>query len=243
MMRIATWNLERPKLGGSAKNGARLNQIRSIDADLWILTETSSAIDLSGYTSHPTSPPPQRENRSPGENYATILSRWPVLRTLNTWNSVLSVCVEVHAPIGLLLAYGTIITYANDRGDDGASKRWIEHRKSIDSHRRDWLRLRREYPNHGFVVAGDFNQSRDGSGWYEDRKSVESLTKAFEATDLRCLTQEDFRIKFKLNRANIDHICIAGPLANCRCEVGAWPGTANRVRMSDHNGAYVHIDA
>jgi exonuclease III len=240
-MRIATWNLERPKLGGHEKNSARLKQIKTINADLWVLTETSSAIALAGYTSNAT--PPESGYHALGENYTTILSRWNVRRTLPTWNPLFSVCVEVESPVGLLLVYGTIITYANDRGPNRTSRRWVEHRKAIEAQANDWLQLRRDHPSRAIVVAGDFNQSRDGSGWYADEASVQLLTNALEAATLHCVTSIDFRSVFRIDRGNIDHFCVGGPLKErCRA-LGTWLGQSNGVRMSDHNGVYVDFDA
>ena len=43
-MRIATWNLERPRLGGWKKNPIICQQLDEIDADIWILTETNRVI-------------------------------------------------------------------------------------------------------------------------------------------------------------------------------------------------------
>lgn len=239
-MRIGTWNLERPKQGSGKKNLARLLRLRTIDADLWVLTETNSAIALPGFESCSTLA--LEGYHLSGENFTTILSRWPIIRQLPTWDPRLAVCVEINSPFGPILAYGTIITYANDRGRSGTSKRWHEHRESIQKHRQDWLDLRRAFPKHAFVVAGDFNQSRDGSGWYEDRASVSALSEALTATDLHCLTEEDFRVSFGLGRANIDHICVGGFLANRPHTVDAWEGTIAEQRLSDHNGIYVEID-
>ena len=47
VMRIATWNLERPDPADVATNQARMEKIREVGADLWILTETHEVIDLS----------------------------------------------------------------------------------------------------------------------------------------------------------------------------------------------------
>jgi len=44
-MRIGTWNLERAT--GRDKNRHRLDLIASMQADLWVLTETHDDIDLS----------------------------------------------------------------------------------------------------------------------------------------------------------------------------------------------------
>jgi len=44
IFRIATWNLERPKLNGWKKNPLIQEKINEIDADIWILTETNASI-------------------------------------------------------------------------------------------------------------------------------------------------------------------------------------------------------
>lgn len=119
----------------------------------------------------------------------------------------------------------------------------MEHRKALRAQIDDWTNLRRSHPQHILVIGGDFNQSRDGSGWYEDAESVALLSKSLKELDVRCLTQEDFRVKFQLERANIDHICVSASSCARPITVGAWPGTVNGVRMSDHNGVYVDIDA
>lgn len=241
-MRIATWNLERPKPRGVAKNRAIRDQIDKIDADVWVLTETSEAIAPPGYAV--ASSPPVPDYHGPGENYTTILSRWPIQRHLPTWQPSLSVCVEVASPFGPCLVYGTIITYANYRGPEGKSKRWEEHRKAIAEHLDDWRGLRADFPTHAMVVAGDFNQSRDGSGWYEDAISVAALTEALNRCELACVTQQNFREAYGLDRSTIDHICLGGPLRDRPLHVNAWSGTTtDKLRMSDHNGVVVRVDA
>ncbi len=71
--RIATWNLERPKQNGWTKNQRRLNKIYEIDADVWVLTETSKAIALEGDYE-----PTESCAHDNGENLSTIWSRWKV---------------------------------------------------------------------------------------------------------------------------------------------------------------------
>lgn len=162
-MRIATWNLERPKQNGHSKNLRRIEKIREIDADLWVLTETHSAIALDGYACLAT--PSQLGYHAKGESFATIWSRWPIRQAVPTIDPYFAVCAEVDSPAGPMLVFGTIITYASDPGRNGNSRRWEEHRKSVVSHASDWRRLREQFQTHLVCVAGDFNQSRDGSGW------------------------------------------------------------------------------
>jgi hypothetical protein len=172
--RIATWNLERPKQNGWIKNQRRLNKIHEIDADVWVLTETNKAIELpSDYKPIASS---SYQEHTAGENLSTIWSRWKVLCSLPTFDPTYAVCAEIDSPFGAMIIYGTVITYANDPGITGTAKRWEEHRRSIQQHHEDWLRIQKQYPNHLMCIAGDFNQSRDRSGWYEEKQSVQMLT-------------------------------------------------------------------
>ena len=242
-LRIATWNLERPKPNAHSTNLRRIEKIGEINADIWVLTETSSAISLDGYVSLASESQPRYH--STGESFATIWTRWPIRRQLPTFDPFFSVCAEVESSAGPMIVYGTIITYANDRGPDGTARRWEEHRKSIGLHGADWLRLRQEFPNHLLCVAGDFNQSRDGSGWYEDAESVKMLSVAFDASDLQCVTEADMRASGQLkSRASIDHICLSKSVAVQGVTVGAWEGTTtDGCKMSDHNGIVIDVDA
>ena len=240
IMRVATWNLERPKENGHSKNLRCIEKIHEINADLWVLTETHSVIALDGYVflASPSQPGYHRD----GESFATIWSRWPIVRTVPTFDPYFAVCAEIDSPTGPMLAYGTIITYANDPGLYGKARRWEEHRKSITAHASDWLRLREEFPNHRFFVAGDFNQSRDGSGWYEDADSVAKLSLALDQSSLKCVTELDMRAN-GLSRATVDHICLSQSHVGGVCTLGAWEGKAqDGSRMSDHNGVFIDVD-
>lgn len=90
-------------------------------------------------------------------------------------------------------------------------------------------------------IAGDFNQSRDSSGWYEDKESTEMLSNALQGLGLTCVTEDDMRSQ-GLSRASIDHICLSDTLSSGVLDVKAWEGTtAKGERMSDHNGIFVKL--
>ncbi|WP_295391713.1 endonuclease/exonuclease/phosphatase family protein [uncultured Thiodictyon sp.] len=240
-MRIATWNLERPRKGGEIKNALLLQRMREIDADIWVLTEASEAVFLPGYYAVAT--PPLDGYHRPGETSTAVLSRWPIIGEAPTWDPRLSVCAKVAAPSGTVHVYGTIIAYANDKGQSETSKRWVEHRRSIEKHRSDWLKLSQSHSSQTpLVVAGDFNQSRDGSGWYQDKFSVDLLSDVLRQSGLQCVTEQDFRKTQGLSRASIDHICLPEQLAGCVSKVAAWEGAVDGRAVSDHNGVYVQID-
>lgn len=140
-----------------------------------------------------------------------------------------------------MILYGTVIPYANYKGTSGTAKRWEAHRLSIQQHHEDWLRIQKQFPNHLMCIAGDFNQSRDESGWYEDRQAVEMLSAALQDLSLICVTEENFRHTKGLSRSTIDHICVSKSLEPL-VTVSVWEGrTPDNENMSDHNGVFVDI--
>ncbi|HET6443105.1 MAG TPA: hypothetical protein VFI27_00875, partial [candidate division Zixibacteria bacterium] len=77
-MRIATWNLERPKNGSSQRSRLLMDKLGEIDADIWILTEThDEVIPDKGYHSGSTDPVPEPPIiHLDGEHRTTIWTRW-----------------------------------------------------------------------------------------------------------------------------------------------------------------------
>lgn len=237
-LRIATWNIDRPRQGSSRKE-AILEKIREINADILVLTETCSWIQaplLPHWSATSLIP------AKPGENYASIWSKYPINRTINTFDAETAICAEVETPAGPVIVYGTIITWRDDKGPNKSSKPWEEHYKSIQYHGNDWLGLAKAYPTIPLVVAGDFNQSRDGSTWYGTPQGRELLSEQLAVAGLVCSTQEDMVKNGKLKeRHNIDHICISSSMIEVM-KVGAWEGMSQvGVKMSDHNGVYIDV--
>jgi endonuclease/exonuclease/phosphatase family metal-dependent hydrolase len=237
-MKIATWNVERPKLNGWTRNPRIIAKLHEVNADLWILTETNTAISP-GDNFFSAATLPELNYHKLGESYATIWTRWPMLRNIKTYSSEMAVCIEVESPIGPMIVYGSIITYANDKGSQGKSGHRVEHKKAIIEHGKDWKRIRAAFPNHHFVAAGDYNQSRDGSGWYEDATSVELLSGALRDNGLRCVTDN---IKLVESRSTIDHICVSKSFDTLPEAVTGWEGLNSKgERLSDHNGVVMTI--
>ena len=72
-------------------------------------------------------------------------------------------------PSGRLTVFGSVIPSANDKGPEGTSRMWEEHYAEIGRLTGEWAELAANGP---MLVAGDFNQDRDESGWYGTRESV-----------------------------------------------------------------------
>ncbi len=243
-LRIATWNLDH------AYNGKRpiqrqIEAIVKIAPDILVLTETCGQVDLSpyGYSVVYTQPNEYKKY------YVAIWSKFSIARQHETANPELTVCAQISTPQGDLLVYGTIITYHGDKGADKTSAAWVEHYKAIGLQGDDWARL------HGqaalpLIVAGDFNQTRDGSpGTYGTAHGRTLLTEQLARSELVCMTTENFGATGKLKvdqlkdraRNNIDHICVTEKMFEIG-GVGAWDHFAeDGMYLSDHNGVYVDV--
>lgn len=237
-IRIATWNLDHAYKNNSSKIGAQIQKIESIDADIWILTETCSQVDL--YPLHFSQIP--SELNSYKKHCSTIWSRLPIRKIIKTYDAETAVCAEIEASELNIIVYGTIITYQMDGVQSGKSKPWEEHHKAISDHGVDWAKIIADNRNSIFCVAGDFNQARDGSDWYfantTNRKGIDDLTKQLSLNNLSCLTDEDFCKSNKLEgRHNVDHICITSQYQQICKKVAVW----YEPELSDHNGVYVEL--
>ena len=250
-LRVATWNLDH------ASNSRRpidiqVKAILGIAPDILVLTETCKEVDAAllqaGYQSYPS------EHNQYGKFFSVIYLgqrvRW--IETLPTTEAICSVCVRVSTQIGQMIIYGTIITYHGDKGRDqnNPSPAWHEHYRSINRHGDEWGKLSGADP---IIVAGDFNQTRDGSiGTYGTRLGRKLMTDVLSRSNLVCLTTENFGANNKLHidpkkgytRSNIDHICMTQDAFRVE-HVGAWDHfmcqEGKVAYLSDHNGVYVDL--
>jgi hypothetical protein len=255
-MRIATWNIERPKAQELEKLDAIHERMRLIDADIWILTETNACVSPGpDYQCLQSTPIDGPERYSPGENRTTIWSRFPIRRSLKTHDPETAVCAEVEHAGALVLIYGTIIPY-HDAGTryeyrfEGATvigkKAWQLHYKSIEHHAEDWQQLREKFPTHSVCVAGDLNQNRDGRRWYGTKEGRKQLGKALADANLTCRTEGEIKpINGGILDPTVDHICVDLDFATRAAAAVGWqPGKTPRGRrLSDHTGVYVDLSS
>lgn len=246
-LRIGTWNLDHAS-NSSRPIAAQIEQMRKIDADIWVLTETCEKVDLSedGYVSIT----PHSKNIY-DKYWSTIWSRWGNFHQIDCYDNETAVCAQITTPLGNLIIYGTIITYHGYKGPQGDSPAWAEHERAIACHGNDWRSIQDKYAGIPFFVAGDFNQTRDGSvKTYGTKLGRELLGEELRKNHLTCLTTENFGSSGKLKvdpskgwaRNNIDHICMTDG-AFQQSYVGAWDHfTESAIYLSDHNGVYVDVE-
>lgn len=236
-MRIATWNLERPSLRSWKRLPRQRVRMAEVAADIWVLTETRASISPGeGYHAlhappHPARPPDD------DERWVSIWSRWPVRPSGVAADPRGAVSAVVETPHGEMVVYGTVLPWANEKGDDGQARMWQIHYAQIERQAEDWCTLRELYPDLPLVVAGDFNQDRDGSGWYGTRRGRDLLTRALDDVDLSCATDEDVVATGKLRAAHlVDHIAICRRWTNeADVRLSCWEQTdQDGTHLSDH---------
>ena len=223
-LRIATWNLDHAS-NSSRPVDLQIARVREFNADIVILTETCDAVDLSRYGYHSA----QTEKNDYGKYCSVISSKFPFRKSYLTHDPATAVCREVETPLGPLIIYGTIITYRDDKGEGGTSKRWDEHLREIDKQGANWHDIQGQANRHvPLCVAGDLNQTRDGSHRYSTKETIARLDAQLTENALDCLTEEDFEVTKKLlpdpgkgyTRSSVDQICISRGFS-MQYEVGA----------------------
>ena len=257
-MRIATWNLERPQNNTTKRSQLLGEKIKEINADIWVLTETHDAISP-GAEYHPISSEPAPNPpvlHKEGERRTTIWTCYPIKETIPTNTPDRTVCTDIDTSFGSLLIYGTIIPYHRSGCPPyGTARQWEAHYAAIATQGAEWQRLRRQFPSHGFCMAGDYNQNRDGGRWYGTKWGRSLLTLALGESGLHYVTEEDFiangtlpdngskgKDGKKLSQRSIDHISLSNKWAEQVVKVGAWPGTTESgYQMSDHSGVFVDL--
>lgn len=236
-MRLATWNVERVKPKGWKIAPAQRQRMREVDADIWVLTETH--VDHAPSEAHTgVFSPPFPERRPPGERWAAIWSRFPI-RPIDdpAPHPRGTVAARIETPFGALLVYACVIPWANERTlQDGRRARpWEAHFETIGRIDRELERLRGAHPPVPFALAGDFNQDRDGSGWYGTDEVRERLTALLARHDLTCRTSADMVASGQLAATHlVDHICVSRALAT-DFRVLCWEKTTpDGLHLSDH---------
>ena len=243
MIRISTWNVQRPKLSEVKRRDLLLESIQAMQADIWILTETHASLSPRlGFTSATTEE--SDPIHEPGETWVTIWSRFPIEPIART-SDPSRACAARIVPNGSrpLVVYGTVLPWIGSTWQVIPSANGAAFSAALNAQLSDWVSLQREHPDCDFVLAGDFNQDMSTSHYYGSRRNREALEGAIATAGLQCLTAEalDPVPKHAPNHASVDHICVSKGLVLVGAPV-SWPVSDSPQRkLSDHFGVLVEL--
>jgi exonuclease III len=213
-MKIVTWNLERLI---KRKNQLVLKKLADINADILVLTETNSIIQLDNFTCISTDLLPTDFDNikyAAGENRVSILTKYKATTRHKTFDSFTTVCTDIKTPFGLLTVYGTIIgVFAN---------RQPRFDNDLKGQLGDFENI---FPGRQVCFAGDLNVTFTGRPW-PSNKARQTLVEAFDKFGL---------INTTANIADsVDHIVLSKDfLENKHLEMETWN---NDKKLSDHVG-------
>jgi endonuclease/exonuclease/phosphatase family metal-dependent hydrolase len=244
MLRIATWNVERPKRSEATRRDRLLKAIQAVQADIWILTETHTSISPGpDFTAVST----QQSDRAhePGESWVAIWSRFPMESMASTSDPCRAIAVWVRPEGGRsLIVYGTVLPWLGSRWQGIPAAGGAAFSAALSAQHADWLALQRENPDGDFILAGDFNQDLGTAHYYGSKQNRAALEGVIATAKLQCLTAAalDPVPKHAPSNASIDHICVSEGLILVGCSK-SWPMTEKPQKgLSDHFGVLVELD-
>jgi len=216
-LRIATWNIER------LRHKNKLSEItancENVNADILVLTETDSRIELKYKSLFSTEPPDDKDYYSQTETRVTIYTNYELVRHHATFDKHTAVCVELKTEKGNLIVYGTIIGIYGNR-----HKSFME---DLLYQIKDIERLAKA--NHVCVI-GDFNCSFVDN-YYFTNDGRAALEDVFLKNDIALITRTQPEC--------IDHIAVSnGFVAGLTAEITEWNIDK---KLSDHKGIVVEL--
>jgi len=218
-MKIVTWNLERPKKA----NHLILDKLNEFDADILILTETNSAINLGRDYFFVATKSLEKGydgvEYKQGENRTTIWSKYKINMQYMTCDSFTSVCAEIESEMGILNVYGTIIGVFGGHGE--------RFRSDLENQLIDFENLSHK---NSFCIAGDFNITFSGRA-YPSHDARNKMNSIFEKLDLTNLTSNI--------ENSADHIVLSREfLSDKKFNIEIWNEDKT---LSDHIGICITL--
>lgn len=223
------------------KNDAIITALREVDADILVLTETNSCIDLSHMyeTCFPTtclfqSLPIGAGECKRGENRVTIWSKLPGQRRIDMCNSHSAICAELSTVFGKLNVYGTVLgIYGKNRGSNEPILPRTDFETALEVQLADWERLA---TLGNLCIVGDFNLSL-GDNYYFTKRHRERMLDSLQKLeiDVPTATLPD----------NVDQIAASRSFLNF-CARPLKPHTWHTSRekaVSDHQGVRLTLES
>ena len=218
-MKIATWNIDRLK---SKKNVIPIVEcIQKIDADILILTEYNSILELPFYEYKSTTEqlPEIPYHYKETERRVAIFSKFPIKKSFKTYDSQTSCCVELETNFGNLIVYGTVVGIIGNTDPDFKTD-LIKQTEDISTISK--------FGN--FCYAGDLNISFSDNYYF---------TKFGRETFLDCFIRNQLTNLTGNLSENIDHIILTESfVTQFKSDISEWN---IGKKLSDHKGICIEL--
>jgi len=218
-MKIATWNIERFSKPVEQKKSI-IESLKTIDADIVILTETNKIIDLGNSYNCFHSSKLSADFYKSGERRVSIYSKYDLLENCLTFRNDTSICVKLKTPFGVLAVYGTVIGIYGNRREC--------FNNDLDQQLIDFYRIA---STSDFCICGDLNTTFSDN-YYYTRIGRQKLNACFDELKLLNTTAGI--------PENIDHIILTKTfLAKRGIKTEIWN---TDKKLSDHIGVAVEVN-
>lgn len=216
-MKIATWNVER--LRHKKELALIIENCERVGADILVLTETDSRLNLKYKSCFSTAPPKDNIYYNPTETRVTIFTNYELVRHFATFDEQTAVCAELKTDIGNLIVYGTVIGIYGNR-----HKNFMQ---DLSQQIKDIERLAKES---SLCVIGDFNCSFSDN-YYFTKNGRAALEDVFSMNEITLITRKQPEC--------IDHIAVSDEfIANSTSKIEEWNIDK---KLSDHKGIVVEF--
>jgi hypothetical protein len=234
-IRIGTWNVE---YANNARNADRLAMLREHPADIWVLTETHSSLDLSStHTPYHSAPRPIVRNVDAGSTWVTIWSRFDLIGRLDVPDPRRQVAAMFTTPVGKLAVAGVVLPWHSDMGDrpcEPSPGEWEEHRRVVRDEVPMLLANLFAAKDCRHVVAGDFNTVLAQPGYCAGPEGIEALSSLLSSHGLVTHTMHVPYLWQPPYQHLIDHVCTDLGQAQ---SITTWVGNDGQIpHLSDHPG-------
>jgi endonuclease/exonuclease/phosphatase family metal-dependent hydrolase len=217
-MKIATWNIERLK--HATKLGRMRMEIEKQDADVLVLTEADTRLQLPSYPFRVETESLEAPFYRETERRVIIHSRFPVVGHLPTYDQQTAICPLLQTDDnGIVACYGTVLgIYGN---------REASYETHLKQQVQEWREIvKTPYP---LVIAGNLNMSFSDN-YYYTKKGRAALLAVFKECDLEIHTDNIPEM--------VDHIVMSKslrrmPKYNVVYGIDVWNTTKY---LSDHVG-------
>lgn len=249
MLKIATWNLNKPV--SPKQQDEMLKHIKKIEADVWVFTETHDSFTerLKKHLSmtHEASSASGRDgNFKEKHRWVTICSKHE-LEVEPTTDPKRTAAARVK-PDGAqpFVVFGTVLPWHGDKWNGNESAGGHAFKAAVEMQAGDWKCLREKYLDDELFIAGDFNQDLVASPprYYGSRSNRVALEAALESADMKVLTSGAFDPVRSQSKefACIDHICCRKDSRWKRVRTLRWPDEEKPAKwLSDHFGIAVEL--